>query len=68
MRDENGEGSAAAFLEATAARIEAEMGAIRDSWSAVSDENRAAVLARLERSAPQIVRLLCPDYGRFAAH
>ncbi len=68
MRDDEIEAGATAVLEMTAARIEVEMGAIRESWSAVSDENRAAVLARLERSAPQIVRLLCPDYGRFTAH
>lgn len=67
MLDEIEDG-ATVFLEMTATRIEREMGEIVESWSAISDENRAAVLARLERSAPQVVRLLCPAYGRFTTH
>ena len=68
MRNDEIEGDATVFLEMIAARIEREMGEIVESWSAISDENRAAVLARLERSAPQVVRLLCPAYGRFTTH
>lgn len=68
MRDNDIEEGATAFLEMIAIRIEREMGEVAESWSAISDENRGAVLARLERSAPQVVRLLCPGYGRFAMH
>lgn len=68
MRNDEIEEGATAFLEMIANRIEREMSEIVESWSAISDENRAAVLARLERSAPQVVRLLCPSYGRFTTH
>jgi hypothetical protein len=68
MRDDNGDDAATAFLERTACHIEQEMLDIMERWSAVSDESRGEVLARLARSAPQVVRLLCPSYGRFAAH
>ena len=68
MRDNEIEEGATAFLEMIAVRIEREMDEVAESWSAISDENRGAVLARLERSAPQVVRLLCPAYGRFTTH
>ncbi len=68
MRNDAIEDGATAFLGMIAARIEREMCEIVESWSAISDENQAAVLVRLERSASQVVRLLCPAHGRFTTH
>ena len=57
-----------AFLETTATRVERDMADIAACWNALAVEERAPMLARLERSAPGIVHLLCPCYGRFATH
>lgn len=55
-------------FEEMAAAIERDMGRMAQCWEEVAAGDRGVLLARLERSAPQVVRLLCPAYGRFRPH